>query len=145
MKTLHQLKKMKIMNNHSYTENELGDKPKELTMKEINEKYINRIIESLENDKELWTREVMCGMGGCFVDYYSPKYPTTDGGTLSFSDKEYVSAHIDGRIAWSVPFWMYHNPFSDKSRRLRRALNTMKVYLIEKDVQERLEKLNKSV
>jgi hypothetical protein len=133
------------MNNNSYTANEMGDKPKELTMKEINEKYVNRIIESLENDKELWTREVMCGMGGCFVDYYSPKYSTKDGGTLSFSDKEYVSAHIDGRLAWSVPFWMYHNPFSDKSRRLRRALDTMRVYLIEKDVQEHLEKLNKSV
>ena len=116
-----------------------------LTMKEINEKYVNRIIESLENDKELWTREVMCGMGGCFVDYYSPKYPTTDGGTLSFSDKEYVSAHIDGRMAWSIPFWMYHNPFSNQSRRLRRAMDVMRVYLIEKDVQERLEKLNKSV
>ena len=134
-----------MMNNDSYTANELGDKPKELTMKEINEKYVNRIIESLENDKELWTREVMCGMGGCFVDYYSPKYSTKDGGTLSFSDKEYVSAHIDGRLAWSVPFWMYHNPFSDKSRRLRRALDTMRVYLIDKDVQKRLEKLNKSV
>ena len=133
------------MNNNSYTVIEMGDKPKELTIKEINEKYVNRIIESLENDKELWTREVMCGMGGCFVDYYSPKYSTKDGGTLSFSDKEYVSAHIDGRLAWSVPFWMYHNPFSDKSRRLRRALDTMRVYLIEKDVQEHLEKLNKSV
>lgn len=134
-----------MMNNDSYTANELGNKPKELTMKEINEKYVNRIIESLENDKELWTREVMCGMGGCFVDYYSPKYPTTDGGTLSFSDKEYVSAHIDGRIAWSVPFWMYHNPFSDKSRRLRRALDTMRVYLIDKDNQKYRDKLLKSI
>jgi hypothetical protein len=133
------------MNNDSYTGNEMGDKPKELTMKEINEKYVNRIIESLENDKELWVREVMCGMGGCFVDYYSPKYSTKDGGTLSFSDKEYVSAHIDGRIAWSVPFWVYHNPFSDKSRRLRRALDAMKIYLIEKENQGYRDKLKKSI
>jgi hypothetical protein len=133
------------MNNDSYTANELGDKPKELTMKEINERYVNRVIGSLENDKELWTREVMCGMDGCFVDYYSPKYPTKDGGTLSFSDKECVSAHIDGRMAWSIPFWMYHNPFSNQSRKLRRAMDVMRVYLIDKDVQERLEKLNKSV
>ena len=116
-----------------------------LTMKEINEKYVNRIIESLENDKELWNREVMCGMDGYFVDYYSPKYPTKDGGTLSFSDKEYVSAHIDGRIAWCIPFWMYHNPFSDKSRRLRRALDTMKIYLINKNDNEYKDKLNKSI
>lgn len=134
-----------MMNNNSYTANELGNKPKELTMKEINERYVNRIIGSLENDKELWEREVMCGMDGCFVDYYSPKYPTTDGGTLSFSDKEYVSAHIDGRMAWSIPFWMYHNPFSDKSRRLRRAMDVMRVYLIEKDAQERRDKLSKSI
>jgi hypothetical protein len=133
------------MNNNSYTANEMGDKPKELTMKEINEKYVNRIIESLENDKELWEREVMCGMGGCFVDYYSPKYSTKDGGTLSFSDKEYVSAHIDGKPAWSVPFWMYNNPFSKKSLRLRKAMDGMRLFLIEKDVQERLEKLNKSI
>jgi hypothetical protein len=133
------------MNNDSYTANELGDKPKELTMKEINEKYVNRIIESLENDKELWTREVMCGMGGCFVDYYSPKYPTTDGGTLSFSDKEYVSAHIDGKMAWSIPFWMYHNPFSNQSRRLRRAMDVMRVYLIEKDAQKYRDKLTDSI
>ena len=134
-----------MMNNDSYTANELGDKPKELTMKEINEKYVNRIIESLENDKELWTREVMCGMGGCFVDYYSPKYPTTDGGTLSFSDKEYVSAHIDGKMAWSIPFWMYHNPFSNQSRRLRRAMDVMRVYLIEKDAQKYRDKLTDSI
>ena len=133
-----------MMNNDSYVANELGDKQK-LNMREINEKYVNRIIESLENDKELWEREVMCGMGGCFVDYYSPKYPTKDGGTLQFSDKEYAKAHIDGKPAWSIPFWMYHNPFSKKSLRLRKAMDTMRVFLIEKDVQEHLEKLNKSI
>ena len=38
MKSLYQLKKVKtiMMNNDSYTGNEMGDKPKELTMKEIN-------------------------------------------------------------------------------------------------------------
>ena len=134
------------MDKYSYTTNEMGDKPKDLTIKEINEKYVNRIIGSLENDKELWTREVMCGgEGGCFVDYYSPKYSTKDGGTLQFSDKEYAKAHIDGKPAWEIPFWMYHNPFSNQSRRLRRAMDTMRVYLIDKDVHKRLEKLNKSV
>ena len=133
------------MNGNSYTANELGDKPKKLTMKEINDKYITRVIESLENDKELWEREVMCGMDGCFVDYYSPKYPTTNEGTLSFSDRDYVSAYIDGKFAWEIPFWMYHNPFSNQSRRLRRAMDVMRVYLIEKDAQERKDKLSKSI
>jgi hypothetical protein len=123
----------------------MGDKPQGLTMKEINEKYVNRIIGSLENDKELWEREVMCGMDGCFVDYYSPKYPTTNEGTLSFSDRDYVSAYIDGEFAWEIPFWVYHNPFSNKSRRLRKAMNDMRVYLIEKDAQERRDKLYKSI
>lgn len=118
---------------------------KDLTMKEINEKYVNRIIESLENDKELWEREVMCGMGGCFVDYYSPKYPTKDGGTLQFSDKEYAKAHIDGKPAWSVPFWMYNNPFSKKSLRLRKAMDTMRVFLIDKNDKEYKDKLNKAI
>jgi len=118
---------------------------KNLTMKEINKKYVNRIIESLINHKELWEREVMCGMGGCFVDYYSPKYPTKDEGTLQFSDKEYAKAHIDGKPAWEIPFWMYHNPFSNKSRRLRKAMNDMRVYLIEKDAQEYRDKLSKSI
>ena len=116
-----------------------------LRMKEINEKYVNRIIESLENDKELWEREVMCGMDGCFVDYYSPKYPTTNEGTLSFSDRNYVSAYIDGRMTWSIPFWVYHNPFSERSRRLRRAMDAMKVYHIEKDAQKHIDKLTNSI
>jgi len=134
-----------MMNNDSYTGNEMGDKPKELTMKEINERYVNRIIGSLENDKELWEREVMCGMDGCFVDFYSPKYPTTNEGTLSFSDRNYVSAYIDGKFAWEIPFWMYHNPFSNQSRRLRRAMDVMRVYLIEKDAQKYRDKLTDSI
>lgn len=134
------------MSEYSYTANEMGDKPEGLTMKEINERYVNRIIESLENDKELWTREVMCGgEGGCFVDYYSPKYSTTNEGTLSFSDRNYVSAYIDGKFAWEIPFWMYNNPFSDKSRRLRRAMDAMRVFLIEKNAQEYKDKLLKSI
>ena len=55
---------------------------KNLTMKEINEKYVNRIIGSLENDKELWTREVMGGMG--FVDYYSPNIQQQTKGLYLF-------------------------------------------------------------
>jgi len=133
------------MSEYSYTANEMGDKPQGLTMKEINEKYVNRIIESLENDKELWTREVMCGMGGCFVDYYSPKYPTKNWGTLQFSDKEFVSAHIDGKPAWEIPFWMYHNPFSKKSLRLRKAMQEMVKYLINKDNEKHRNKLTDSI
>jgi hypothetical protein len=116
-----------------------------LTMKEINEKYVNRIIESLENDKELWNREVMCGMEGCFVDYYSPKYPTTNEGTLSFSDRDFVSAYIDGKLAWEIPFWMYYNPFNKQSSRLRKAMSEMAKYHIEKNDNDYKEKLTNSI
>jgi hypothetical protein len=133
------------MNENSYTSNEMDDKPKELTMKEINDKYINRIIESLENDKELWEREVMCGMDGCFTDYYSPKYPTTNGETLSFSDKYFISAHINGRMTWSIGFWNYNNPFSKRASRLRKAIQEMVKYHIEKSNSEYKEKLTKSI
>jgi hypothetical protein len=133
------------MNNNSYTANEMGDKPKDLTMKEINDKYITRVIESLENDKELWEREVMCGMDGCFVDYYSPKYPTTDGGTLSFSDKDFISAHINGHMTWSIGFWDYNNPFSKRASRLRKAMQVMVKFHIEKSDKEYKDKLLKSI
>jgi RimJ/RimL family protein N-acetyltransferase len=133
------------MNENSYTANELGDKPKELTMKEINERYVNRIIESLENDKELWEREVMCGMDGCFTEYYSPKYPTKDGGTLSFSDRNYVSAYIDGKFVWEIGFWDYNNPFSKRASKLRKAIQEMVEYHIEKSNKEYKEKLTKSI
>ena len=116
-----------------------------LTMKEINEKYVNRIIESLENDKELWNREVMCGMDGCFVDYYSPKYPTTNEGTLSFSDRDFVSAYIDGKLAQEIPFWMYYNPFNKQSSRLRKAMSEMAKYHIEKNDNDYKEKLTNSI
>ena len=133
------------MSEYSYTANEMGDKPESLTMKEINERYVNRIIGSLENDKEFWERKVMGGMDGCFVDFYSPKYPTTNEGTLSFSDRNYVSAYIDGKFAWEIPFWMYHNPFSNQSRRLRRAMDVMRIFHIEKDAQKHSDKLTNSI
>jgi hypothetical protein len=116
-----------------------------LTMKEINERYVNRVIGSLENDKELWERNEMCGMDGGFVDYYSPKYPTTNEGTLSFSDRDFVSAYIDGKFAWEIPFWMYYNPFNKKSSRLRKAMSVMTKYHIEKESQEYRDKLTNSI
>ena len=133
------------MSEYSYTANELGDKPKNPTMKEVNRMYIDRIIQSLTEDKEKWTREVICGMGGCFVDYYSPKYINTNGDDLMFSDKEYAGAHINGILSWRITGWDYFNPFSDRSSKLRKAMREMKQYLIIKDEEKRLSKLKKSI
>jgi hypothetical protein len=133
------------MNNNSYTANEMGDKPKELTMKEINRMYIDRIIQSLTEDKEKWIREVMCGMDRCFEDYYSPKYKDTNGNMISFSNKGLAGAHIDGMLVWTVGFWVYYNPFSNRSLKLREAMLEMKQYLINKDEEERLSKLKKII
>jgi hypothetical protein len=55
------------------------------------------------------------------------------------------SGYIDGKFAWEIPFWMYHNPFSDSSRQLRRAMDTMRVYLNDKDDQEHKNKLTDSI
>ena len=114
-------------------------------LKEVNRMYIDRIIQSLTEDKEKWTREVMCGMGGCIVDYYSPKYKNTSGDMISFSDKGLAGAHINGMLVWNVGFWDYYNPFSDRSTKLRKAMNEMQQYLFIKDEEKRLSKLKKSI
>lgn len=114
-------------------------------LKEVNRLYIDRITQSLIEDKEKWVREVMCGMDGCFVDYYSPKYTNTNGGTVMFSDKGFAGAHIDGMLAWKIGFWDYNNPFSERSSKLRKAMQEMVKYHIIKDEEERLSKLKKSI
>lgn len=114
-------------------------------MKEVNRMYIDRIIQSLTEDKEKWEREVMCGMDGCFVDYYSPKYKNTSGDIIMFSDKELAGAHIGGILAWTIGFWDYYNPFSDRSSKLRKAMREMKQHLIIKDEEKKLSKLKKSI
>jgi hypothetical protein len=114
-------------------------------LNEVNRMYIDRIIQSLTEDKEKWTREVMCGMDGCFEDYYSPKYKNTNGNMVSFSDKGLAGAHIDGMLVWTVGFWAYYNPFSNRSLKLREAMFEMKQYLNNKAEEERLSKLKKII
>jgi hypothetical protein len=114
-------------------------------LKEVNRMYIDRIIQSLTEDKEKWTREVMCGMDGCFVDYYSPKYKNKNGDDIMFSDKGLAGAHIDGMLSWEISIWDYYNPFSERSAKLRKVMNKMRQYLIIKDEEERLSKLKKSI
>jgi hypothetical protein len=114
-------------------------------LKEVNRMYIDRIIKSLTEDKEKWTREVMCGMEGCIVDYYSPKYKNTNGDDVIFSDKGFAGAHIGGMLSWTIGFWDYHNPFSDRSSKLRKAMQEMVKYHIIKDEEKRLSKLKKSI
>lgn len=133
------------MSEYSYTKNEMGEKPKDLTIKEVNRMYIDRIIQSLTEDKEKWTREVMCGMDGCFVDYYSPEYINNSGEKITFSDKELAGAHINSIFAWSISFWDYYNPFSDRASKLRKAMSEMRLYLIEKETQKRLKSLKKTI
>ena len=113
--------------------------------KEVNRLYIDRITQSLIEDKEKWKMEVMCGMDGCFVDYYSPNYKNTKGERVSFSSKGIVGAHIDGNLVWTISFWGYYNPFSDRSAKLRKAFGEMEQYLNNKRESERLENLKKSI
>ena len=114
-------------------------------LKKVNQMYIDRITQSLIEDKENWVREVMCGMEGCFVDYYSPKYKNTNGDMISFSDKNFASAYLNGNFIWEVRFWDYYNPFSDRASKLRKAMSEMRLYLIEKENQKRLKELKKTI
>lgn len=114
-------------------------------LKKVNQMYIDRITQSLIEDKEKWYKEVNCGMDGCFVDYFSPKYKNTNGDMISFSDKGFASAYLDGKLIWEVSFWGYNNPFSDRASKLRKAMSEMRLHLIEKENQERLKELKKTI
>ena len=114
-------------------------------LKEVNKMYIDRIIKSLTEDKEKWVREVNCGMEGCFVEYYSPKYKNTSGDIIMFSDRGLAGAHINGMLSWEIGFWDYFNPFSDRSSKLRKVMREMKRYLITKDEVKRLDNLEKTI
>jgi hypothetical protein len=114
-------------------------------LKKINQMYIDRITQSLIDDKDKWYREVMCGMNGCFVDYFSPKYKNKNGDMISFSDKSGVSAYLNDKLIWEMNFWDYINPFSERSSKLRKAISEMIRYLDEKETQERLNELKKTI
>jgi hypothetical protein len=62
-----------------------------------------------------------------------------------FSDKDFAGAHINGMLSWTISGWDYYNPFSDRSAKLRKAMNEMRQYLIFKDEEKRLSKLKKSI
>lgn len=134
------------MEHNSYTANELGEKPNPIvSKKELNRKYIDRITKSLIEDKEKWKMEVMCGMDGCFVDFYSPNYKNTNGDRVAFSNKGIIGAHINGNLVWTISFWDYYNPFSDRSAKLRKAFREMANHLTTKREEKRLSNLNKSI
>jgi len=114
-----------------------------MTKKEINKQYIERFIDSMENDFEQWKMNVYSGMEGNFYEYRSPDYHNEAGTRISFGFGTSASgAWIDGHLSWRLPLL---SPFTKNYWRFKRAERKVKSFLINKDHQEYLTKLKQSI
>jgi hypothetical protein len=112
-----------------------------MTEKELNQIYLDRFINSMENDYEAWTMKHCAGPGMAWTEYHSPDYRNVIG-RLSFGFSLCNSgAWVDGYFRWSLPVSV-SNPFTKVFWRFRSAQRTMKSYLKDKEKREHLEKLN---
>jgi hypothetical protein len=114
---------------------------------DINELYMDRFIISLEEDIDLWKRkDVGASTGETWSEWDGPSYTNEVGETITFGQNLlYTGCWINGRIGWTVGFWRFINPFSKKSRRLRKALRNMKYHVNQKRKREHLKTLKKSL
>lgn len=114
-----------------------------MTEKEINDMYIEKFIDSMENDFEKWQMRIYSGMDGSFYEYHSPDYNNAAGTRISFGFGSCATgAWIDGHLSWRIPFL---NPFKKRCWRFKRAEQKVKSFLINKDRQEYLIKLKQSI
>ena len=111
--------------------------------KEINDIYIEKFIDSMENDFEKWQMNIYSGMDGSFFEYHSPDYHNEAGTRLSFGFGSCsTGAWIDGNLSWRLPFM---NPFTKRYWRFKRAERKVKSFLINKHHLEHLTKLKQSI
>jgi len=115
--------------------------------KTVHSFYVSRLIDSLENDYKKWEIKYCGGgPGWAWTEYYSPEYVNSNGVKLQFAETlNYTGAYIDGAIGWTIGFADWWNPFSYRTRRLRRAFNKMKSYLRTIEREKRTQKLIKSL
>ena len=116
-----------------------------MTKSETDKKYVDRFIQSMENDYEKWTMTVYSGMDGSWHEYRSPDYTNANGRICFGFGLCNSGAWIDGMFRWSLPFGALFNPFSKTSWRFRAAERKMKRYLKSKAHQQYLEELNQSI
>jgi hypothetical protein len=119
----------------------------ELSKKQVDNYYVSRMIDSLENDYDKW-KITHCGGGpGMFwTEYHGPEYENSEKNRISFAyTLNSTGAYINGRIRWTVPIRITANPFSYQGRRLRKAYKKMKAHLEIKEEKERLNNLMNSL
>lgn len=116
------------------------------TMRELDNFYLERFIESLESDTDKWTMSHHGGYSGHWVEYHGPTYTNESGVRLTFAQTlNYLGAYVDGVLVWQVPFRYRINIFSYKVIRFHRALRVMKDHCKEVDKKNRMDRLMKSL
>jgi hypothetical protein len=109
-----------------------------VTLQQVNNFYVSRLIDSLEKDTHKWERVVHSGFEYREIEYQSPKYTNERGNTITFTLSNYrKGGFVDGKYEWSVPLSVRFNIFSFRCRRFIRAVSNMKNHL--KKIQEEKE------
>lgn len=93
-----------------------------MTNNEINQMYIERFIDSMQNDFDQWKVNHLAGPGMAWTEYHSPDYENENGRVCFGFSLNSTGAWIDGFFRWSVPFM---NPLGINYRRFRKAKRKM--------------------
>ena len=110
-----------------------------MTDKQTNDKYIEKFIESMENDFKSWKMNHCAGPGMSWTEYHSPEY-SSENGRVSFGfSLTNHGAWVNGYFRWNLPMM---NPFSKRSRRFRKAKRNMEKYLNSEEHRQYLNDLN---
>lgn len=119
-----------------------------MNKKTIDKIYLQRFMESMENDYEKWTITHCAGAGLSWTEYSSPDYhsPDTENGgsnRISFGfSLNHTGAAINGIWSWEIPFSVI-NPFTKTFWSFRKARIKMQRFLREKEKNEYLNNLEK--
>jgi hypothetical protein len=113
-----------------------------LTLQEVNNFYVSRLIDSLEKDARKWKREVHSGYDYSEIEYQSPKYTNERGDTITFTLSSFrKGAFVNGYYEWSVPLSVRFNIFSFQCRRFINAVAKMKNHLRKIQEENEIKKL----
>jgi hypothetical protein len=106
--------------------------------KEVDKLYIDKFIQSMENDFERWKMNHCGAADGDWTEYHSPAYENEEGRVSFGFSLNHTGAWIDGYFQWSKPLL---NPLDKTFWRFRKAARKMKAHLRNKEKQEHLQKL----
>jgi hypothetical protein len=113
-----------------------------LTLREVDNFYVSRLIDSLEKDTHKWKREIHSGYDSTIIEYVSPKYTNERGETISFTLSSFRNgAFVNGYYEWSLPLSIRFNIFSFQCRRFINAVANMKKYIRKVQEEKEIKKL----